>query len=73
MNKNMLITGGALRIGEAIALFFAQKKWNIGIHYNKSKKEALKLQKKILSLESNAALLNLIYRMTKMLQNFFQK
>jgi NAD(P)-dependent dehydrogenase (short-subunit alcohol dehydrogenase family) len=49
MNKNMLITGGALRIGEAIALFFAQKKWNIGIHYNTSKKEALKLQKKILS------------------------
>ena len=46
MNKNMLITGGALRIGEAIALFFAQKKWNIGIHYNTSKKEALKLQKK---------------------------
>ena len=45
----MLITGGALRIGEAIALFFAQKKWNIGIHYNTSKKEALKLQKKILS------------------------
>ena len=49
MNKNMLITGGALRIGEAIALFFAKKKWNIGIHYNTSKEEALKLQKKILS------------------------
>ena len=46
MNKNMLITGGALRIGETIALFFVQKKWNIGIHYNTSKKEALKLQKK---------------------------
>ena len=69
----MLITGGALRIGEAIALFFAQKKWNIGIHYNTSKEEALKLQKKFSHLVLNAALLNLIYRMTKMLQNFFQK
>ena len=67
----MLITGGALRIGEAIAIFFAQKGWNIGVHYNKSKKEALHLQKKFGPLESNVALLNQIYLMIKMLRNFF--
>ena len=32
-NKNLLITGAATRVGKAIALHFAEKGWNIAIHY----------------------------------------
>ncbi|MBL41996.1 MAG: short chain dehydrogenase [Rhodospirillaceae bacterium] len=47
MTKTVLITGGAKRIGKAIAIDFAKKKWNIAIHYNESKDEAEKLAKEI--------------------------
>ncbi|PPR76806.1 MAG: 3-oxoacyl-[acyl-carrier-protein] reductase FabG [Alphaproteobacteria bacterium MarineAlpha2_Bin1] len=47
MTKTVLITGGAKRIGKAIALDFAEKKWNVAIHYNKSTDEAEDLAKKI--------------------------
>lgn len=42
MNKSVLITGGAKRIGKAIALNLADKGYNIGIHYNSSEDEAIK-------------------------------
>tara|TARA_B110000438_G_scaffold268685_1_gene284453 strand:+ start:128 stop:331 length:204 start_codon:yes stop_codon:yes gene_type:complete len=47
INKNILITGGATRIGKAIALHFSKKGWNIAIHYFKSSAEA-KILKKII-------------------------
>jgi len=47
INKNILITGGATRIGKAIALHFSKKGWNIAIHYFKSSGEA-KILKKII-------------------------
>ena len=50
MVKNILITGGAQRIGKEIAMYFAKKGWNVVIHFNKSKKEAITLEKKILSM-----------------------
>ena len=50
MKKNMLITGGAQRIGKEISIFFAKKGWNIVIHFHKSKKEATALKKKIISM-----------------------
>ena len=50
MKKNILITGGAQRIGKEISIFFAKKGWNIAIHFHKSKKEANILKKKILSM-----------------------
>ncbi len=46
-NKNLLITGAATRVGKAIALHFAEKGWNIALHYFKSSSKAKKLKKMI--------------------------
>ena len=44
-NKNLLITGAATRVGKAIALHFAERGWNIAIHYFRSSSKAKKLKK----------------------------
>ena len=49
-NKNLLITGAATRVGRAIALHFAERGWNIALHYFRSSSKAKKLKKII---ESN--------------------
>ncbi len=41
--KTVLITGGAKRIGSAIATLLATKGYNIALHYNTSQKEAEEL------------------------------
>lgn len=46
-NKNALITGGAKRLGRAVALALAERGVNIAIHYNHSKEEAVALSKEI--------------------------
>ena len=44
-NKNLLITGAATRVGRTIALHFAQRGWNIALHYFRSSLKAKKLKK----------------------------
>ena len=44
-NKNLLITGGATRVGKAIALYFAERGWNIALHYFRSSSKAKELKK----------------------------
>ena len=44
-NKNLLITGSATRVGKAIALHFAERGWNIALHYFRSSSKAKKLKK----------------------------
>ena len=44
-NKNLLITGAATRVGKAIALHFAERGWNIALHYFGSASKARKLKK----------------------------
>ena len=44
-NKNLLITGGATRVGKAIALHFAERGWNIVLHYFRSSSKAKELKK----------------------------
>jgi len=44
-SKNLLITGAATRVGKAMALHFAEKGWNIVLHYFRSSLEAKKLKK----------------------------
>jgi len=46
-NKNLLITGAATRLGKAIALYFAERGWNIALHYFRSSAKAKKLKKDI--------------------------
>jgi NAD(P)-dependent dehydrogenase (short-subunit alcohol dehydrogenase family) len=38
--KNVLVTGGAKRLGRAIVLDLAGAGWNVAVHYNSSRKEA---------------------------------
>lgn len=45
--KNILITGGARRLGREAALALADKGANIAVHYNRSKAEAEKLAEEI--------------------------
>ena len=44
-NKNLLITGAATRVGKALALHFAEKGWNIALHYFRSSSKANELKK----------------------------
>ena len=46
-NKTAFISGGAVRIGRAIALALAQKGCHIVIHYNRSAKEAAALTQEL--------------------------
>ena len=57
MNKTILITGAAKRIGKEMALAFFNKGWDIVIHYNSSKEEAEALADKMNSLRSNSAVI----------------
>lgn len=43
MQKTALITGGAQRIGKAIATYLASKGWSIAVHYNASDQAANEL------------------------------
>ena len=44
-NKILLITGAATRVGKAIALHFAERGWNIALHYFRSSGKAKELKK----------------------------
>jgi pteridine reductase len=57
MNKRILITGAAKRIGKEMALSFFNKGWDIVIHYNSSKEEAEALAHKMNSERSDSAML----------------
>jgi len=47
MRQAVIITGGAKRVGAAMATYFAHKNFDIALHYNNSKNEATALQKEI--------------------------
>jgi len=44
-NRNLLITGAATRVGRAIAIHFAERGWNIALHYFRSSSRAKELKK----------------------------
>ena len=47
MKNTALITGGTKRIVKVISTVLAQNNWNLAIHYNKSKKNALILERSL--------------------------
>ena len=47
MNKTILVTGGALRIGSEIVTSFAKMGWDIILHYRNSSEEAKKIKKNL--------------------------
>ena len=47
MNKTILVTGGALRIGNEIVTSFAKMGWDIILHYRNSSEEAKKIKKNL--------------------------
>jgi len=55
--KNVLVTGAAKRLGRAIALDLAAAGWNVAIHYNGSRAEALNVADAVMCLGVKAALL----------------
>ena len=57
MNKTILITGAAKRIGREMALSFFSKGWDIVIHYNGSKEEAEALADEMNSERTNSAII----------------
>lgn len=47
MKKAVIITGGAKRVGAAIAVYFARQGYDIALHYNHSKAEAEAVKKEV--------------------------
>lgn len=55
--KNALITGGAKRIGQAIALALAKEGWDIALHFHKSEKQAKETAARIEQLGRHCVLI----------------
>ena len=55
MNKAIVITGAAKRIGKELAQSFFDKGWDVVIHYNNSEKDAANLAKKFNAERKNSA------------------
>ncbi len=53
MRDAVIITGGAKRVGAAMAIYFAKRNHDIALHYNHSENEAVELQKQIKTLGVN--------------------
>ena len=75
--KKIIITGGATRVGAAIAKSLAGHEIDITVHFNKSKNAADKLKKEVENLGSNVFLLkadlNNSYQAKKLVRDSYKK
>ena len=69
--KNLLITGGSIRIGREIAIHFSKKGWNIAIHYFKSSSEAKAVKKIIEKNKVKVVLIKADLKNSKQVNNIF--
>ncbi len=72
-NKTILITGGSKRIGKQICEDLALAGYNLIIHYNKSREDAKKLQKRIKELNVQCKIIKCDLRKRDTLESFFKK
>jgi len=72
-NRNLLITGSATRVGRSIALHFAEKGWNIAIHYFSSSLKAKNLKKIIEQKGSKVSLIKADLRNKKQVEKIVIK
>lgn len=71
--KTVLITGGAKRLGRALALHLAEEGATIAIHYRSSKKDAQSLLRHLKSKGSEAALFKADLRQVRQIEAMVQK
>jgi len=71
--KTALVTGGAKRIGRAIALGFAKEGCNILLHYHTSKHEAQSLRDEIVSIGTSCDIAQCDFTDIKATQIWIQK
>lgn len=73
MKKAVLITGGARRVGAAMALYFAKHGYDIALHYNRSKADAVRVKKDIEKLGRSCVVFSQDLIRTKELPAFMAK
>lgn len=80
MEKTVLITGGARRIGKSLSENFAKKGYNVIINYNNSQNKAEKLQVEIIKLgvkceiiKADVSKFDEVKNMFAIIQNFSDK
>jgi pteridine reductase len=73
LNKTVLITGSAVRIGREIALAFAKHGANLIIHYNKSRLKAEELQSELLKKDIKAWTIQADLRESRQIDRFINE
>lgn len=71
--KTVFITGSGRNLGKGLAIKFAEKGWNIALHYNTSKDSAEQTLKLIQSKNVKASLVHFDLKCTKDIQKGFDE
>ncbi len=69
--STVFITGSGRRLGAGLALKFAEKGWNVALHYNSSKEKARETYRKVLEFGVKSCLVNSDVSDYKELENSF--
>lgn len=73
MEKTVFITGSGKRLGKELAIKFAEKGWNVGLHYNNSEENAEKTQKIIENLGVKTSLVQFDLKKTDEIKRGLQQ
>lgn len=71
--KSVLITGAAKRIGKALAIHMASNGWNVAIHYNNSKDEAVELSNQLRSFNIKTCIVQADLADENQVKNIFKQ
>jgi len=73
LNKTVLITGSAVRIGKEITLAFAERGANLIIHYNKSELKAEELKAELIKKNIKAFTIQADFRQSRQYESFIDE